>query len=140
MSTNLYIGCAAEGHEHVWSDSVGQHLYQLPQIRADIANRAKLVEAYRILDGEVSLIDRDRMTTLHFFVQHPTCPLRIEDEYGFEYLLTDDDPTPFEKLRDFMQTRRVGVSPLVDVLYWADTGEVLSPDQYTRFRSLVKAL
>lgn len=43
MSTYLYLACLDHDPPLFADDESGQHLYDLPQIRADIARRAEMV-------------------------------------------------------------------------------------------------
>ena len=82
MSTYLYLQC--EDHDPPLSatEESGQHLYDLPQIRDDIANRDLLVAAAK--DG-MEMDGYFRRNTLRFLRQHPKCRLGIWDEYGDEH-------------------------------------------------------
>lgn len=83
MSTWLYLRC--EDHDPpLLSDDVGQHLYDLPDIRGYIARR----------DSYVALAESDDWPTFashytrhayDFLTQHPRCTIGIVDEYGREH-------------------------------------------------------
>lgn len=76
----------------VFSDEeVGQHLYDLPQIRQDIANRDLLVKAWR---AEAEPDERFRRTTVRFLASHPNCNIGIRDEYGVDHPLVEEPPAP----------------------------------------------
>lgn len=87
MSTWLYLECNA--HEPViQSDGeVGQHLYDLPRIREEIAKRAEYVAAVN-LDAQ---FEHFTQNAAYFFSQHPTCPIRIVDEYDREHPLEEPE-------------------------------------------------
>lgn len=59
----------------------GQHLYDLPEIRADIANRDTA-------DADTDYGHFFRNNTARFLVQHPNCHIGIRDEYGREHPVT----------------------------------------------------
>jgi len=88
MSTWIYLRCEDHTPPLMADDESGQHLYDLPQIRADIAGRDALVAA--IKDG-LTVDDYFRRHTARFLVQHPKCRLSIQDEYGDEHPLIDDE-------------------------------------------------
>jgi hypothetical protein len=71
----------------VADEESGQHLYDLPQIRADIADRDALVALVAAEDLGVYGVDFGyfRNHTVRFLVQHPRCRLAIFDEYGHEH-------------------------------------------------------
>lgn len=91
MSTWLYLECLDHNPPLRAHDESGQHLYNLPQIRADIANREALVAAVRATrfgDGiEEVTDDYFRRHTLRFLIDHPNCRIGIRDEYGRAYPL-----------------------------------------------------
>ena len=84
MSTYLYLECL-DHDPPLGSDSeVGQHLYDLPRIRDEIANRATFVAAS---DLHPDYPDRYTNASAMFFVQHPHCTIGIRDGYGHEHPL-----------------------------------------------------
>lgn len=86
MSTWLYLVCL--DHDPPLRNRVesGQHLTDLKQIRADIADREALVRITRT-DDWIDL-GGERNVTATFLAEHPHCSIGIRDEYG-----TDHDPT-----------------------------------------------
>ena len=86
MSTWIYLRCEDHDPPLVAEDESGQHLYDLPQLRADIASRDLLVAA---AEGGMEMDDYYRRHTLTFLRQHPRCRLGIVDEYGREYPITE---------------------------------------------------
>lgn len=78
MSTYLYVACLDHDPPITAYEESGQHLYDLPQIRADIANRDALAEAWR---DDVQPRGYYRLHTVAFLVAHPKCHLGIRDEY-----------------------------------------------------------
>ncbi len=89
MSTYLHLVC----HDHtpplIAEDESGQHLYDLPQIRADIAARAVIVAA---VQHDIWPDDRFRRHTATFLRDHPHCRIGIRDEYETEHPTVDDEP------------------------------------------------
>lgn len=87
MSTWIYLRCEDHTPPLTADAESGQHLYNLPQIRADIANRDAIVAA--VEDGFIT-DDYFRRHTARFLIKHPKCRLSIQDEYGVEHPLVDD--------------------------------------------------
>lgn len=87
MSTFLYLRCENHDPPLQSQDESGQHLYDLPQIRADLAARDDLV---RLHGDRMRSVDLGyfRNRTLDFLVAHPRCRLTIVDEYGTEHPAT----------------------------------------------------
>lgn len=90
MSTWVYLECRDHNPPLMADAESGQHLYDLDQIRADIANRDALIAANN--DG-MEVTDYFRRHTLRFLAAHPKCDIGIRDEYGTEHPTT----TPEEK-------------------------------------------
>lgn len=86
MSTYLYMQCLDHDPPLVAEGESGQHLYDLPDIRADIANRDALVAAVREHDMQPN--GYFRSNTLKFLAAHPTCRIGIVDEYDKTHPLT----------------------------------------------------
>ena len=86
MSTYIYLECLDHTPPIRAEDESGQHLYDLPQLRADVANRDALVAAYW---DDMTMADYFRRNTIRFIVTHPKCRFRIVDEYGREHPLID---------------------------------------------------
>ena len=84
MSTYLYLKCLDHDPPLLAEAESGQHLYDLAQIREDIACRAALVGVKRWDLGYF------RAHTARFLNQHQGCRIGIEDEYGRDY--TEDAP------------------------------------------------
>lgn len=92
MSTYIYLEC----HDHEpplrAEDESGQHDYDLPRIRADIAMRKELVRKYRADPGPIamaSIVGYFSMNSAKFLSQHEDCEIGIRDEYGVEYPLKE---------------------------------------------------
>jgi hypothetical protein len=88
MSTYLHLICLDHTPPLVAQEESGQHLYDLPQIRADLAARAEIVAA---ADLDIWPDDYFRRNTARFFVDHPTCRLAIRDEYGVDRSTIEED-------------------------------------------------
>lgn len=82
MSTYVYLRCEDHDPPLKADEESGQHLYDLPQIRADIANRDALAAAH---DDGMEIDDYFRRHTLRFLTAHRKCRLGIVDEYGREH-------------------------------------------------------
>lgn len=100
MSTWIYLECTGHDPRLRSRREVGQHLYDLPRIRLELAERERLLAAvppeleYRLwADGERTLC-----FTIHaveFLREHPRCPLEIVDEYGERHPIEQPDaPDP----------------------------------------------
>jgi hypothetical protein len=79
--TDLYLVCEDHDPPLKADDESGQHLYDLDQIRADIANRERIIAALDIdyvPDEEIHF----RRSTARFLAAHPKCRIGIIDEYG----------------------------------------------------------
>lgn len=92
MSTYLYLECVAHNPPLRADCESGQHLYDLPQLRADIRNRATIVAAME-LDMEPDSVCHFRRSTARFLQAHPRCPLAIVDEYGGRHSVAAESPT-----------------------------------------------
>lgn len=86
MSTYLYLRCM-DHDPPLWAAAEsGQHLCDLDQIRADIAQRERLVnrldQDYSTVYGWYETLDHFRANTVSFLSQHRKCRIGIIDEYG----------------------------------------------------------
>ena len=81
MSTYLYLECLDHSPPLQADGESGQHLYDLPTIRDDIAKREQIVEAWK---GEWTHGDHFRRNTARFLADHPSCQIGIRDEYGHD--------------------------------------------------------
>ena len=79
MSTELYLRCESHNPPLENEDESGQHLYDLPQIWADISNRDRIAAAYR---DDMIPEDYFRRHTARFLAAHPHCHIGVVDEYG----------------------------------------------------------
>lgn len=96
MSTYLYLVCVAHDPPLRADCESGQHLYDLPQIRADIRNRDEIVKAMELGMEPDSGPLHFRRATARFLSEHPRCPLAIYDEYGERHALTGEPLTQHE--------------------------------------------
>ena len=94
MSTYLYLECIDHDPPLTSDGEVGQHLYDLPQIRHDIVNRKVFVMAAKMADDNHRPLPEYghhfRNNSAEFLCQHPKCRIGIRDEYGREHSLTED--------------------------------------------------
>lgn len=86
MSTWIYLECLDHEPPLQAEDESGQHLYDLPQIRADIRDREVLARLY----GEGAVMGQAhvgffRANTARFLAQHQKCRIGIRDERGVEH-------------------------------------------------------
>lgn len=88
MSTWLYLQCAEHNPPLRAYEESGQHLYDLPQIRADLANRDHILAA---MNAGMTQGDYFRAHTARFIQDHPSCRIEIWDEYGRQHPLEADD-------------------------------------------------
>jgi hypothetical protein len=72
-------------------DESGQHLYDLPRIRREIANRDEVVEAWHAgqLDNRDDSDAYFGRNSARFLADHPHCVIGIRDEYGRWHSLTE---------------------------------------------------
>ncbi len=88
MSTYLYLLCLDHTPPLEAEGESGQHLHDLPQIRADIANRGTIVAAAA---DDWSPAGYFRRHTVAFLSAHPACRIGIRDEYGIDHPLEDGE-------------------------------------------------
>ena len=88
MSTYIYLLCRDHSPVIQADGESGQHLYDLPQLRQDIANRDVIVHALQALDFHPD--DSYRRNTARFLASHPRCHLGIVDEYGREHPIEEE--------------------------------------------------
>lgn len=91
MSTYLYVWCICHNPPIRSDNESGQHLYDLPQIREDYANRQVITDG--VLHRDVWPQDTYgyRSNTARFFAAHPDCVLSLRDEYGRQYPWVDPE-------------------------------------------------
>ena len=87
MSTYYYVACTDHDPVLIADDESGQHSYDLPDIRADIADREALVRIWRSGVGDLGYF---RNNTVRFLAKHPTCALAIIDEYNQHHPLVEE--------------------------------------------------
>lgn len=91
MSTYMYLECLDHDPPLRADDESGQHTYDLPDIRKDIANRDAIVAVFDS-DMPVDLGHFFRNNTARFLCQHAKCNIGIRDEYGRAYPITGEEP------------------------------------------------
>lgn len=95
MSTWMYLKCINHDPPILADEESGQHHYDLPRIREEIANRADLVR--RLTDGDLPYDNSSHYgnyfprNSARFLRHHPHCEIRIESEYGID---ETDTPAP----------------------------------------------
>ncbi|HEY9249380.1 MAG TPA: hypothetical protein VIO38_09625 [Rariglobus sp.] len=87
MSTWLYLECLDHTPPLLAEDESGQHLYDLPQIRADIASRDRIVA--NVAD-DIWADESYRRNTARFLAKHPKCRIGVRDEYDVEHPVTEE--------------------------------------------------
>ncbi len=88
MSTWLYLECLDHDPPLQADNESGQHLYDLPQIRADIADRERFVA--EMAEPKSQQGDYFRANSASFLAQHPRCRIGIRDEYGRAHPIADE--------------------------------------------------
>jgi len=98
MSNYLYLQCLDHAPALVATEESGQHLHDLPRIRADIAMREVLVRNLDKMENE-QFMGPDTISrhfgyfTYHsakFLRQHQRCIIGIVDEYGTDWPVEED--------------------------------------------------
>jgi hypothetical protein len=88
MSTDLYLECLDHDPPLIAYDESGQHLSDLAQIRADLADRDRISATHA--DGWAHP-NYFRRNTARFLAAHPTCRIGIRDECGVEHPVVEPD-------------------------------------------------
>ena len=91
MSTYVYLECLDHNPPLKAEGESGQHLYDLPQIRQDIANREHFNALAASGDFHINFGHHFRNNTVQFLICHPLCRIGIRDEYGREHPMEADD-------------------------------------------------
>lgn len=91
MSTYVYLVCLDHNPPLVSEGESGQHLYDLPTIRADIADRDAIVKLWKRDDYGLDMGHFFRNNTARFLAAHPHCRIGIRDEYGDEHAAKEDE-------------------------------------------------
>ena len=86
MSTYLYLECLDHTPSLCSDGEVGQHLYDLPRICAEVRDRAAFVA---IAEHEPNYGSHFTNNAARFFRSHERCVIEIFDEYGRRYPLND---------------------------------------------------
>jgi hypothetical protein len=89
VSTYVYLECL--NHDPVLSSDgeVGQHLYDLPRIRDEIARRDLFVANANSGLG-IDYGDHFTNNAARFLATHPRCAIGIRDEYGRPHSINHD--------------------------------------------------
>lgn len=95
MSTWLYLECRSHDPVLTSDAEVGQHTYDLPDIRKRLADRDRLVQLVAQMEAAdldpYAVADRYYVNTLSFIARHPKCDIGVRDEYGNDHPLTEED-------------------------------------------------
>ena len=91
MSTYLYLECLDHNPVLTSDGEVGQHLYDLPRIRREIARRELFAAAIELADC-ISYDSHFTSNAARFLTQHPHCHIGIRDEYGVKHPITEAQP------------------------------------------------
>ena len=91
MSTYVYLQCLDHEPPLCSDGEVGQHLYDLPDVRKYIALRDLFVENAK-QDMPVSYDSYWASNAARFLSQHPHCRIGIVDEYGREHPTEEESP------------------------------------------------
>lgn len=81
MSTYMYLECQSHDPPLSSHDEVGQHTYDLPDIKKYLASREHFI-ANAKLNLDIDYGSHWVNTAAHFIAQHPNCKIVIRDEYG----------------------------------------------------------
>lgn len=84
MSTYLYLECLEHDPPVRSHGEVGQHVYDLPRVQREIADRDRLVAIARDYEF-VDFASHFTMNAIRFFVEHPRCRIGVRDEYGRQH-------------------------------------------------------
>lgn len=86
MSTYLYLRCENHDPPLVATEESGQHTYDLPRIRAEIADRENVADPDAMYGGDLGdPFDSEAYFRAHsarFLADHLACRIGIVDEYG----------------------------------------------------------
>ena len=95
MSTYLYLECLNHAPALRSEDESGQHLYDLPQIQTDVANRGNWCA---LSDDDWDYAEPGfhffRRNTIRFLRAHPLCSIGVRDEYGVVHPIIADGSEP----------------------------------------------
>ena len=93
MSTYLHLVCLDHTPPLIAEDESGQHLTDLPQIRADLAaDLPALANESENAERPVPFTHDPwyfRRNTIRFRVAHLSCRIGVRDEYGVDYTVTE---------------------------------------------------
>ena len=88
MSTYIYLECLDHVPPLQSDTESGQHLYDLPTIRADIRDRETLARLWN--EGAIRWDSNHmRAASARFLATHEKCRIGIRDEYGVQHPLIE---------------------------------------------------
>lgn len=96
MSTYVYLVCLDHDPPLVAEDESGQHLYDLPRIRAEIAG----VDAPAPSGQHPDATAYFRRNSERFLLQHRGCRIGIRDEHGRDHDTEEDGRDPDDGMTD----------------------------------------
>jgi hypothetical protein len=98
MSTYLYLECHSHAPPLRAPDESGQHLYDLPHLRATLRMGSEKIKDYLLQYRYESYADGWDVfhgyyfgNTARFLKEHPGCDIKIIDELGVEHPTFDPD-------------------------------------------------
>jgi hypothetical protein len=89
MSTYLYLQCLDHDPPLAADDESGQHMYDLPRIRDEIARREEFVQQEQTWNW-VNVHDYFTRNSVLFLRQHPKCRIGIVTEYNEQLPAVED--------------------------------------------------
>lgn len=86
MSTYLYLQCLEHDPPISSDGEVGQHLYDLDDVKKLYVNRELLIQMQK-QDLPITWDSNFQSNASRFFCQHPNCTVQVVTEYGDVYPL-----------------------------------------------------
>ena len=88
MSTYIYLECLDHDPPVTSDGEVGQHLYDLSDVRKMIANKEVIIEFMKVMDN-FQWDSHFDSNTARFLRDHPKCKIAIYSEYGDYYSIEE---------------------------------------------------
>jgi len=98
MSTYIYLECRDHTPVLKAEDESGQHMYDLPSIKALLVTREQHIRQWGLMEAQ-GICDPEAFErhygyfgarTIRFLRAHPTCRIGIRDEYGVDLMEEDE--------------------------------------------------
>jgi len=88
VSTSIYLYCLDHNPPIRAESESGQHLYDLPRLRADLDERERITSMdvedwWEVTTG--GEVDHFTLNTWRFLREHPECNIEIRDQYERVY-------------------------------------------------------